>query len=194
MAQSQQPVRPLSEADRQFLLDLARASIRANLRSTPVPIPTDVSDALRQYRATFVTLRERATRELRGCRGEYRASRPLVESVVRSAVASATDDPRFPVVTVDELDSLHIEISVLTPLARITPDAVQVGRHGLLLRRGSAAGLLLPQVPVEQGWSRDEYLEWLCRKAHLSDGAWQDPTAELYAFQTDAWEEDPARP
>jgi len=145
---------------------------------------------LGDLRATFVTLRNRMTRDLRGCRGEYRATRPLIRSVVHTAVAAATDDPRFPNLTLDELSETHIEISVLTPMVRITPREIEIGRHGLLLTKGTAAGLFLPQVPVEQEWSVDDYLRWLCQKAALPDDAWSHEGAELFAFETDKWEEE----
>jgi AmmeMemoRadiSam system protein A len=181
--------RSLSHAHRKFLLEVAREAIREQLDRGTFTLPTSSEPALNELRATFVTLRERDSRTLRGCRGEYHPTRPLIVAVARTAVASATDDPRFPAITPDELVNTSIEISVLGPLTSIAPDEIVVGRHGLLLKRGSAAGLLLPHVPVEQQWSRSEYLEWLARKAGLESGAWNDPAAELYAFETETWEE-----
>ncbi len=146
--------------------------------------------ALREERPAFVTLRRRDTGELRGCRGEYVAQRPLIESVAYAAVAAAHDDPRFPPVTLDELPALRIEISALTAMSRIRPEDVVVGRHGLMIVSRPKSGLLLPQVAVTFGWDRDEFLRGICRKAGLPDLAWRSDDAELYAFESEVWSED----
>jgi AmmeMemoRadiSam system protein A len=142
----------LSAEDKQTLLHLVRQTLNEYLSSGEMPpeFKTD-SPALLQPRATFVTLRVRETGELRGCRGEVIARQPLVESVMNMVIASATDDPRFPPVTADEVPNLHLEISALTPMKPIKPEEVVVGRHGLMIVKGYSSGLLLPQVPVEQG-------------------------------------------
>ncbi len=108
------------------------------------------------------------------------------------AIASATDDPRFLPVTIDELPSLHIEISALTPMEPIHPDAVVVGRHGLMIFKGPRSGLLLPQVPLAYAWNREQYLDALCRKAGLPPGAWSDADVKLYAFEAEVWGEEEA--
>jgi AmmeMemoRadiSam system protein A len=146
--------------------------------------------ALLQPGAAFVTLRRREDGELRGCRGEVLARSPLAKAATRTAVATALDDPRFAPVTGDELDDLHIEISVLTPMTPIRPEEVEVGRHGLMIRFGPYVGLLLPQVPVDHGWDRDRYLQGICQKAGLPLHTWKDPDAELYAFEAQVWGED----
>ena len=105
-------------------------------------------------------------------------------------VASAVDDPRFPAVTAEEVPNLHIEISALTPLRPITPEEVVVGRHGLMIIRGNYSGLLLPQVPIEQGWNRTEFLDGLCWKAGLPRNAWMSHQAQLYGFEADVWGEE----
>jgi hypothetical protein len=98
------------------------------------------------------------------------------------AVAAAVEDPRFPPVKRDELDELTIEISVLSPFHRVTDvEQIQVGVHGLMIVKGKHRGLLLPQVPIEQGWDRKTFLEGLCRKAFLEEGCWREDAA-LYAF------------
>lgn len=179
----------LSDADKRLLLALARTTLETCLASGRYPPHEATSPALLAPCAVFVTLRHRATRELRGCRGEVVARRPLVEAVQRTAIASALDDPRFPAVTLDELADLHIEISALTPLAPIRPDEVVVGRHGLVISHGGRAGLLLPQVPVEQAWDRETFLRWTCRKAGLPDTAWASPDADLKGFECVVWGE-----
>ena len=108
---------------------------------------------------------------------------------MRSAIAAATDDPRFPPITLDELDSVRVEINALSPPSPIRAEDVEVGRHGLIIRNGRATGLLLPQVAVEQGWNRDEYLTWLCRKAGLPPQAWLLANSELEGFEAEVWSE-----
>ncbi len=176
-------------ADRATLLDLARDTLARYLDDRPLP---DVPDrpALKEPRAVFVTLRRRDDGELRGCRGETVARRTLGEAVALMAIAAAVDDPRFRPVTADELPRLHIEISALSAPTPIRPDEIVVGRHGLILRSGMRAGLLLPQVPTEYGWDRDDFLAALCRKAGLPPGAWQSRSAELEGFTAEVWGED----
>jgi AmmeMemoRadiSam system protein A len=110
--------------------------------------------------------------------------------VSNNAISSATDDPRFPPVTAAEVPYLHIEISVLTPMRPIQPEQVEVGRHGLMITKGPNSGLLLPQVPVEWNWSREEFLDSVCRKAGLPPGTWRDADAELLSFECEVWSEE----
>ncbi len=180
----------LGEEDKQQLLYLARETLNEYLTTGKKPTPHVTSPALLQPRATFVTLRRRDTGELRGCRGEILAREPLVESVQNMAIASATDDPRFPHVVAGEVADLHIEISALTPMKPIKPEEVVVGRHGLMITKGFNSGLLLPQVPIEQGWDRSEYLRGLCYKAWLPENAWKARDTQLYGFEAEVWGEE----
>ena len=180
----------LSAQDRQALLHLARQTLNEYLGNGKMPEWKTDSPALLQPHATFVTLRVRETGELRGCRGEVIARQPLVESVMNMAIASATDDPRFPPVTISEVPELHVEISALTPMKPITPEEVVVGKHGLMIVKGHNSGLLLPQVPTEQGWNREEYLRGLCHKAWLPPNAWKDKDTQLYSFEAEVWGEE----
>ena len=182
--------RHLSDEDKQALLRLARQTLVEFLDTGRTPATATDSQALQEQRATFVTLTVRETGELRGCRGEVVARQQLIESVVNMAVASATDDPRFPPVAPAEVQGLHIEISMLTPLQPIHPDNVVVGKHGLMISKGHLSGLLLPQVPVEWNWGREEFLDSVCRKAGLPQGAWLDPDAQLYGFECEVWGEE----
>jgi len=180
----------LNEKDKQTLLLLARQTLREHLELRDLAgLETD-SAALREHRAAFVTWRNKATGELRGCIGEVIAQRPLVESVARMAVSSGTSDPRFPPITLDELGNLTLEISALTPMVPIEPEQVEVGRHGLMIKKGHHSGLLLPQVPVELGWNRERFLRGLCEKAGLPQDAWQDQDAELRCFEAEVWGEE----
>jgi AmmeMemoRadiSam system protein A len=180
----------IPEDDRRALLRLARETLASYFAAGLVPERPPPTPALQSPRATFVTLRCHGTGELRGCVGETRARGPLVESVMRMAIAAATEDPRFPAVTAEELPTLRLEISVLTPMEPIRPEDVVVGRHGLLITRGPASGLLLPQVPGAHGWNRTQFLAALCRKAGLPDDAWLSNDTTLYAFESEVWEEE----
>lgn len=187
-AESRRPL--LSAEEKRTLLRVARETL-VDLLTESDPRPHEANTpALREERPAFVTLRRRDTGELRGCRGECVAQRPLIESVVYAAVAAAHDDPRFPPVTLDELPALRIEISALTAMSRIQPDEVVVGRHGLMIVSRPKSGLLLPQVAVTFGWDRDEFLRGLCRKAGLADQAWKSDDVEIYAFESEVWGED----
>jgi AmmeMemoRadiSam system protein B/AmmeMemoRadiSam system protein A len=181
----------LTKEDRATLLTLARHTLDHYLSTYQYPAFEPTSDAIQQPRATFVTLRHKRTHELRGCRGEVFARYPLWESVQRVSVLSATDDPRFRPMAHAELADQQIEISVLTPLRlAASPDEVEVGRHGVMIRQGGRGGLFLPQVPVEQGWDRDEYLSTLCwMKAGLPADAWRRPETQLYTFEAEVFEE-----
>ncbi len=179
----------LSPEDKKILLAVARQSLHDYLSQRRLPDPRTDRPALLQPRAAFVTLRRHDTGELRGCRGESQARRPLIESVTLMAVASAVDDPRFPPVTLDELPRIIIEINALTPLKPITPEEIEIGRHGLMIVREANAGLLLPEVPARYGWDVETFLRALCRKAWLPDDAWRDPNARLFAFESEVWEE-----
>ena len=179
----------LTAEEKRGLLRVARQALQAFLETGALPTCHTDAPALLQHRATFVTLRRRTSEELRGCRGESLAQRPLIESVAHNAIASATNDPRFPPVTIDEVPDLHIEINALTPMTPIKPEDVVVGRHGLMIVQGNRSGLLLPDVPVQHGWNRATFLRGLCRKAGLPHNAWTAEDAQLFGFEADAWSE-----
>jgi len=170
----------LTPARREALLELARRTLDSYLRDGTIP-PYETDDPpLLRWSAAFVTIREDG--ELRGCIGHLRADRPLYRVVQEMAIAAATEDPRFPPLTREELERVRLEISVLSPFRRLTdPAQVEVGTHGLLIIKGGQQGLLLPQVAVEEGWDREAFLEGLCRKAGLPAGCWRED-ASLYAF------------
>jgi AmmeMemoRadiSam system protein A len=117
------------------------------------------------------------------------ASLPLAEAVAQMAIAVSRADPRFEPVTADELSGLEIEISVLSPMKPVTPEQIEVGRHGLLVRRGAFRGLLLPQVPEQYHWSRERFLEETCVKAGLPREAWKDPETQIEAFTAEVFSE-----
>ena len=126
---------------------------------------------------------------------------PLGRAIAMSA-ESACHDPRFPDLGADELGRVTVEVTVLTPprdVAFGSPEelleSVEVGRDGLIVESRGRRGLLLPQVPVEQGWGREEYLEHLCLKAGLPGGEWRRPGVRIQAFSGELWrEESPCGP
>jgi AmmeMemoRadiSam system protein A len=170
----------LNEQERQILLQTAREAIgaRLGLRAPCYPAPTA---ALCVPCGAFVTLKAGDT--LRGCIGHIAASRPLIETIKEMALCSAFEDPRFPAMVPAEWSRVRIEISVLSPFERISdPERIQVGVHGVLVRRGSRSGLLLPQVAGEQGWDREQLLSHACRKGGLPADAWKSPDTQIEIF------------
>jgi hypothetical protein len=182
---------PLAPEEGRVLLTLARRAIARKLRQPVGELP-ELPFRLREALGVFVTLRRRADGELRGCIGYVEPRFPLAEGVAHAARAAAFEDSRFEPVRPDELDGLVIDVSVLGAPEPIAPDQVQVGVHGLILRHQGRTGLLLPQVPVEQGWDRIAFLEYACRKAGLPPGTWRQPEAQLLGFSAQVFEEEQA--
>ena len=171
----------LGALERRSLLRAAREAIAAHIAGRRAELPP-ATGGLAWPRGAFVTLRRAADDELRGCVGQMEADEPLLETVASMAAAAATRDGRFTPVSASELDSLRIEISVLSPLEPIQPADVEVGRHGLLLRCGDQRGVLLPQVPVEHGWDREAFLAHTCEKAGLPPDTWRRPGVDIQGF------------
>ena len=115
---------------------------------------------------------------------------PLGEAIRRAALSAAFEDTRFPPVVLAELPSLEIDVSVLGPLAPAAAEAIEVGRHGVVVRRDERSALFLPQVVTEQGWDRDTLLGQLCGKAGLPREAWRDPDCKLFVFETETYSEE----
>jgi len=169
----------LTDAQKEHLLELARSAIEEAVCSGKVSEVAESAEALGTPCGAFVTLTRQG--RLRGCIGHIDAVRPLYATVRECARAAALDDPRFDPLTPAELSSLHIEISILSPLADLAPHEVEVGRHGLLISRGGRRGLLLPQVAEEWNWNREQFLQETCIKAGLPADAWQHG-ARIQAF------------
>jgi AmmeMemoRadiSam system protein A len=173
----------LTPDQRAALLAIARRAICDRVCGHTAIAPTPFDPALQTPGAAFVTLTQAGM--LRGCIGYVHAVRPLAEAVAHCAVSAATEDPRFPPVSREELPELRLEISVLSPLQRITdPHTVEVGRHGLHISQEGRHGLLLPQVATELGWNRETFLRHSCLKAGLPADAWRHG-ATIQVFTVD---------
>lgn len=178
----------LNADERRELLGIARTSIACTLHQRPYSPEFSKEGNLSRHCGAFVTLR--LHQELRGCIGFIESSQPLAEVVAEVAAKAATEDPRFPVLTIAELAKITLDISVLSPI-RLVEDIgeIEVGKHGLLLELGMRRGLLLPQVAIEYRWNREEFLENTSRKAGLFRDAWKDPRAKIYIFTAEVIEE-----
>lgn len=170
----------LTKEDKKILLVLARASIISRFQKQGIQFPKATPVLLTKCGA-FVTLHKKG--RLRGCIGYVIAAKPLFNTVQEVAKSSAFSDPRFPPVTENEVPDLDIEISVLTPLKKISSvDEIEVGTHGIMIKRGFSSGLLLPQVATEQEWDRDTFLTHTCYKAGLPGDCWKKPDTQIEVF------------
>jgi AmmeMemoRadiSam system protein A len=171
----------LLEKDKRTLLGAARESIASRLEKRPPRLP-DPSPALREVCAVFVSLHS-ASGDLRGCIGNIIGRSTLIETVEEMAEASAFQDPRFEPLTAEELPSIRIEISILSPFSKAaSPEEVIPGVHGIYIRRDRYSGLLLPQVAGERNWGREEFLTHGCFKAGLPGDSWRDAGTEIFTF------------
>jgi len=192
----------LSDDEGAFLVKLARRAIEEKLKTGKGIKPEHFSENLRKHRGVFVTLNKiiNSSHQLRGCIGIPTPFMPLDEAVVESAINAAFEDPRFNPVTLDEMDSIIVEVSVLTPPQVIQADKpedysrkIEVGKDGLIVSKGSRKGLLLPQVAVEWGWDAEEFLTQCCLKAWLPPDAWFDKGVEVSKFQAIIFSEEKPR-
>lgn len=169
---------------KQTLLKLARDTIAQYVAERTRPPLPQANGILGEPCGAFVTIHKKGA--LRGCIGNMVGRGPLVELVQEMAIAAATQDPRFHPVAPDELLDIDIEISVLSPMRKITDvREIVVGKHGILMSRGMHHGVLLPQVATEYGWDRETFLRHTCMKAGLPTEAWRDPdvTIEIFSAQ-----------
>lgn len=185
----------LSPTDRSTLLTVARERIVAELTGRAPDLPPRRAE-LESPSGAFVTIHtiRGDRRGLRGCIGHIESAQPLYDTVFDAAYAAAFRDPRFPKLSLPELGSIELEISVLSRLEAISDTRTLVpGTHGLMIERGASAGLLLPQVAAERGWNRATLLEQTCRKAGLPTGAWSDPDTRLRIFTAEVFDESSLR-
>lgn len=173
----------LTEDQQKFLLDLARKSIEHYLKTGKTLEIQTQDKELKEKRGAFVTLK--VNDELRGCIGYSLPYKPLYETIIDMAISAATQDFRFQSITQDELADTKIEISVLSlpePVKNIKE--IEVGKHGIIISKGSNKGLLLPQVPVEWNWDLETYLGHGCLKAGLDEEEWKKGACiEIFSAQ-----------
>ncbi len=176
----------MNPSQKKELLELARASIETKVRSGALQIKTTDRPEFSQAQGVFVTLKIHG--RLRGCIGYIESQSPLYKNIQECAISSAERDPRFPPLQATELTDLDIEISVLSPVKALPSiDDIQIGQTGLIMQSGSRRGVLLPQVPVEQGWNVQQFLSGLCQKTGLKDGVWKNPNVKLYYFTAEVF-------
>jgi len=179
----------LSVEEKKKLLNIARSSLEHYLK-TGKKMPVEENDpVLLKKIGAFVTLNDK--HGLRGCIGSMVGTEPLYLTVRDMAIEAGTGDPRFAPAKFSELKDLEFEISVLSPLERVdSADKIEMGKHGVLIRSGFKSGVFLPQVAIETGWSKDEFLSNLCySKAGLSPDAWKDKNTEIYIFTAEVFSE-----
>lgn len=182
------PAPATSDFMKEFSLKLARSAIENFVKSNyQISIPKEYPKELDQKKGVFVTIYK--NNGLRGCVGFPYPTKPMIQGIIQASI-EACKDFRFPLLKPEELNEITIEISILTEpeLIKVKDpkeyfEKIQIGKHGLIIKKGMYSGLLLPKVPVEQGWDVKDYLENLCLKAGLLADAWVD--SEIYKFQAE---------
>lgn len=179
-----------------LLVDYARKALECHYHGGKPKVHDEIREVILEDGGCFVTLKTYPAGGLRGCIGYPEPAFPLGIAIEKSAVAAAKEDPRFPSVSEGELDSLTVELSVMTrpePVMVGGPgeylEKIRVGKDGLIAERKPFRGLLLPQVPVELGWSVEEFLERTCGKAGLEPDSWKNPDTTIYRFQAEVFSE-----
>lgn len=172
----------LSSKEKEILLSAARESIRSIFGKADISV-TDYKSCpnLKLEAGAFVTLKIKD--ELRGCIGFITSDQPLFDTICEVAKHAAVQDPRFPPLTPQEFNSIEIEISVLSPMKKISDySEIKIGQHGLLVEEGYHRGLLLPQVATENDYSVQQFLTSICMKAGLSPDLWKRKQINLKVF------------
>jgi AmmeMemoRadiSam system protein A len=176
----------LSDEEKEELHKIARKAIENQFMGKSAAITAPSCEKLLEKRGAFVCVKKKGM--LRGCMGSFEADEPVHKAVEILAQAAAFRDPRFAPLQEEELSYLDLEISVLTPLTEIkNPEEIQVGVHGIYIRRGIRSGVLLPQVATERNWDTITFLEETCRKAFLPPDAWKDEETRIYVFSADVF-------
>ncbi|MDG6924023.1 MAG: TIGR00296 family protein [Nitrososphaerota archaeon] len=186
------------EKDGDLLVSAARESIRTYFKTSRIQAPDSVSKDTRFEKklGCFVTLKENdLEKSLRGCIGFPEPMYKLAKALPESAVSAAVHDPRFRPIRAGDLQSLLVEVSILTKpsLIRVDhkeiPQSIVIGRDGLIIKWEYGAGLLLPQVAAEFNWNAEEFLCNLSMKAGASPDQWQSPSSMIYKFHAQVFQE-----
>lgn len=171
----------LNAAEKEILLNIARSAIESHVSNNDVSVVPREERRLNFKHGCFVTIKQEGN--LRGCIGNFQSERPLFKEVAEMAMASSSSDPRFYPLKIQDLDSISLQISVLSPLVKIDNiDEIIIGKHGIYLELNHCRGVLLPQVATENHWDRTTFLNQTCVKADLPTTAWQDSDADIYIF------------
>jgi len=182
----------LTKVEQSAALDLARNTLERAFNLTDKKFEDYKNYPIfSEKRGVFVTLKKND--ELRGCIGLIEPIKELCPAIIEMAQAAAFDDPRFPELTANELADIKIEISVLTPLQKISDPKkeIKLGRHGVIVRQGNNSGVFLPQVATETGWDLDELMSQLCsQKAGLPTDCWKNGSVKIYTFEAQVMEEE----
>lgn len=188
-----------SDEDGRLAVKAARAVVECHVRKEKPPA-LDLPNSFKEKSGVFVTLTTHPAGDLRGCIGYPEPLLALIDALRDSAVSACSRDPRFPPVKSSELDSIKVEVSLLTPPEEIKTKKpadllkhVEIGTDGLIVQRGWGRGLLLPQVAVEWGWGPEEFLSQTCLKAGLHPDAWLQEGTKVFKFQGDVFSEDEPR-
>ena len=179
----------ISNEDGEILVKTARRIVTEYLNSrTKAKLDEKFVTNFSFNSGVFVTLNNQVG--LRGCVGFLLPDKKLYNALVDAAIASATEDPRFPSVNSQELEEITFEVTVLSPPEVIHvsdtteyPSQIKVGRDGLIVKRGFNSGLLLPQVPIEYRWTEEEFLSHTCEKAGLPKDCWKDKETQVQKFE-----------
>ena len=179
----------INEENGQYLLEIAKEAISTYLETNKkILVPEDCPNELKEELGVFVTLNKK--HRLRGCIGYPEPVKSLIESTIDVAIAAAFEDPRFSALKTEEYGELEFEVTVLTQpeLIEVTRpkqylDKIEIGHDGLIIQKGYARGLLLPQVAPENGFSVEEFLNHTCMKAGISADSWMDESCDVFKFQ-----------
>lgn len=179
----------LTEEDRRSLLEFASQCVGAAVLRSAVPA-TPIAAPFNLVCGAFVTLHVGG--RLRGCIGVIEAGEPLGATIAHCAAGAALHDPRFSPIRKEELDSLQIELSLLSTPLEIRPEQIEIGRHGLIVSKDRRRGLLLPQVATEHSLNRETFLEETCRKAGLPRDAWKGNDVQIMGFTCEVFSDEDA--
>jgi len=183
-------MRKLNCQEQQELLAWARKVLAAYLSTGKIPQENPRRKIFRQKAGVFVTLTRDG--QLRGCIGEFAAKEDLWVTVAKMAIEAAAGDPRFSPLTQDELPKIKIEISLLSPLRKISSwRKIALGKDGVLIEKGGRRGTFLPQVATETGWDLETFLSVLCsQKCGLPPLAYQDPKSKIFTYEAQVFGEE----
>ena len=179
----------ITESDGEILVKTARKVVTEYLTThKKLKLDDNIQTAYSYESGVFVTINDPSG--LRGCIGNLLPDKKLFNALTDAAISAATEDPRFPPVKLSEIDKIIFEVSVLTPPIEIQvedpldyPKKIKVGKDGLIIKAGFNSGLLLPQVPIEYGWTEEQFLSHTCEKAGLSRDFWKNKEAQVLKFE-----------